>query len=42
MFESLDHFEMDEIKVFVDFTLSMFNFGNVSHELSGVYRQQSQ
>ena len=34
MFKSLDHFEIDEIKVFVDITQSMFNFANMSHGLS--------
>ena len=32
---------MHEIKVFVDITLSTFNFGNVSHGLSAVHWQQT-
>ena len=40
MLKSLDHFEMDEIKVFIDITLSTFNFANVSQGLSGVHWQQ--
>ena len=41
MLKSLMHFEIDKIKVFVDITLSTFNFPNMSHELSGVHWQQS-
>ena len=41
MLKSLDHFEMDEIKVFVDITLSTFNFANVSRGLYGVHWQQT-
>ena len=29
MFKSLDHFEIDEIEVFVDITPSTFNIANV-------------
>ena len=32
---------MDEIKVFVDITLSTFYFANVSHGLSSVHWQQT-
>ena len=41
MFKSLDHFEIDEIKVFVDISLSTLSFANVSHGLSGVHWQQT-
>ena len=41
MFKSLDNFKIDEIKEFVDVTLSTFNFANVSHGLSGVHWQQT-
>ena len=41
MFKSLDHFEIDEIKVFVDITLSTFNFAKVSHGLSSVHWLQT-
>ena len=41
MFKSLNHFEIDEIKVFIDMTLSTFNFANVSNGLSGVHWQQT-
>ena len=41
LFSSLDHFEIDEIEVFVDFTLSSFNIANMSLGLSGVHRQQT-
>ena len=41
MFKSLDSFEMDEIQVFIDITLSTFHFANVSHGLSGVHWQQT-
>ena len=37
----MDHFEIDEIKVFVDITLPTFNFANVSHGLSGVDWQRT-
>ena len=30
MFKTLDHFEIDEIKVFVDITIYTFNFAKVS------------
>ena len=39
--KSLDHFKIDEIKVVVDITLSMFKFANESHGLSGVHWQQT-
>ena len=39
--ESLDHFKTDEINVFVDISLSTFNFANVSYGLSGVQWQQT-
>ena len=35
------NFEIDHIKVFVDITLSTFNYDNASHGLSGVNRQQT-
>ena len=41
MFKWVYNFEMDEIKVFVDITLSKFNFAYVSHGLSGVHWQQT-
>ena len=41
MFKSLDHLEINEIKVFVDITLSTLNFANVPHRLSGVHLQQT-
>ena len=41
MFKSLEYFEIDEIKVFVDIIPSTFNFANVSHWLSGVHWQQA-
>ena len=37
----MDHFEIDEIEVFVDITLSTFNIANVSLGLSGVHCQQT-
>ena len=40
MFESFDHFEIDEIEVFLDITPSNFNNANVSRGLSGVLGQQ--
>ena len=36
-FEWLNHFEIEEIQVFVDIILSTFNFTNVSHGLSGAH-----
>ena len=39
MLKSFNHFEINEIKVFVDITLSTFNFANVSHGLSGIQWQ---
>ena len=41
MFKSLEHFEIGQIKVFVDIALSTFNFPNVSYGLSGVHWQQN-
>ena len=41
IFKSLDHFEIDKTKVFVDITLSTFNFPDVSRELSAVHWQQT-
>ena len=44
MFESLDHFEIDEIEVFVHITQSTFNIANVSlgsFGLSGIHWQQT-
>ena len=41
MFKSLEHFEIDEIKAFIDITLSTFNFANMSLGLSGVHWQQT-
>ena len=41
MFKSLYHFEINEIKLFVDITLSTFNFAKVLHGLSGVHWQQT-
>ena len=41
MFSSLDHFEIDEIKTFVDITPSTFNIVNVSRGLSGFHWQQT-
>ena len=41
MLKPLNHFEMDEIKAFVDITLSTFSFANVSHGVSGVHWQQA-
>ena len=42
MFKSLDQFEIYEIKVFVDISLSTFNFANVCLGLSIVHWQQTQ
>ena len=41
MFKLLDNFEIAEIKLFVDITLSTFNFANVSRCLSVVHWQQT-
>ena len=40
-FKSLNHFELDQLKVFVDITQSAFNFANVSHGSSGVHWQHT-
>ena len=40
MLKTMDHFEIDKIKVFVDITLSTFDFPDVSRKLSGVHWQQ--
>ena len=40
--QSSDHFDIDDIKVFVDITPSIFNIANMSHGLSGVHWQQTQ
>ena len=37
----MDHFEIDEIELFVDITLSTFGIANVSQGLSGVHWQQT-
>ena len=42
MFYSLGHLEIEEIYVFVDITLSSFNFDNVSGRLSGGHWEQTQ
>ena len=41
VFQSFYHFEMDEIGVFLDITLSTFSIANVSRWLSEVHRQQT-
>ena len=41
IFQSLDHFEIDETEVFVDTTQYTFNFANLSRRLSGFQRQQT-
>ena len=41
MFKLLDNFEIDEIKVYVDITLSTFNFADVSQGLSDGHWQQT-
>ena len=41
MFQSLDHLEIDEIKVYVDIILSTFNIANVLWGLSGIHWQQT-
>ena len=41
MFQSVDHFEIYEIEVFVYFTPSAFNNSDVSRGLSGVHWQQT-
>ena len=41
MFNSFDNFEIDEIIIFVDVTLSTFNFSYMSDGISGVHWQQT-
>ena len=41
MFQSLGNFEIDEIKVFVDITLSTINNANASSVLSGGHWRQT-